>query len=212
MKKIIIIGAGGHGQVVADALKLMDDAEPVAFLDDNTALHGKMIMGIPVVGNNSSVHEIEHDGIVVAVGNNNIRKKIFADLINAGEILFSVIHPRAVISPSVKIGSGCMILGGAVINTGAEIGDDTILNTNCTIEHHNKIGAHVHIAPGATLGGEVRIGSEAMVGIGATVLPRLTIEDRALLGAGSTAFQDIPENCVSVGIPARCIKKNNVKP
>ncbi|MDC7217935.1 MAG: acetyltransferase [Spirochaetales bacterium] len=203
MKKIIIMGAGGHGQVVADALMQMDGAEPAAFVDENQELHGKDVMGIPVPGGNGAISKIEHDGIVIALGNNGLRKRIFEELSEGGEHLFTVIHPSAIIAPNVKIGDGCMILAGAVINTGAEIKSNTIINTNSTVEHHNKIGPHAHVAPGATLGGEVVIGEEATVGIGATVLPRTTIGSKALLGGGSTAIKDIPEQATAVGTPAR---------
>ncbi|SDK54240.1 sugar O-acyltransferase, sialic acid O-acetyltransferase NeuD family [Maridesulfovibrio ferrireducens] len=206
MKKIIIIGAGGHGQVVADALLLMKEAEPVAFLDENPALIGTEVLGIPVPGGNSYLSKIEHDGVVLALGNNALRKRIFEELTKAGENLFTVIHPSAIISPSVKIGAGCMILAGAVINTGAEIKDNTIINTNSTIEHHNMIGPHAHIAPGSTLGGEVTVGEESMVGIGATVLPRVIIGNKAMLGAGSTATRKIPDGVTAAGMPAKRLK------
>ncbi|ACS81662.1 acetyltransferase [Maridesulfovibrio salexigens] len=205
MKKIIIMGAGGHGQVVADALQLMEGANPIAFIDENPDLHDKEIMGIPVSGGNAAIANIEHDGIVIALGNNALRKRIFNDLIKSGENLFTVIHPSSVIAPNVSVGAGCMILAGTVINTGTEIKDNSIINTNSTIEHHNIIGPHVHVAPGSTLGGEVLVGEEAIIGIGATVLPRIAIGPKATLGGGSTAIQDIPEDAVAVGVPA-CVK------
>ncbi len=205
MKKIIIMGAGGHGQVVADALLQMKGASPVAFVDENQKLHGKEIMGIPVPGGNAAIDKVEHDGIVIALGNNELRKRIFTELTEAGETLFTVIHPSAIIAPDVKIGDGCMILAGVVINTQAQIKDNTIINTNATIEHHNVIGPHAHVAPGSTLGGEVTVGEEAMVGIGATVLPRTRIGEKATLGGGSTAIKDLPDRATAAGSPARII-------
>lgn len=205
MKRIIIMGAGGHGQVVADALQQMDGAEPVAFLDENPAVIGTEVMNITVPGGNDSLAKVDHDGIVIALGNNSLRRRIFEELIAAGEKIFTVIHPSATIAPNVKIGKGCMILAGAVINTGAEIKDNTIINTNSTVEHHNIIGPHAHIAPGSTLGGEVIIGEESTVGIGATVLPRIRIGQKALLGGGSTAINDIKDGQTAAGVPARTI-------
>ncbi len=206
MKKIIIMGAGGHGQVVADALLQIEGAAPVAFVDENPKVIGTEVMGIPVPGGNAAITKIEHDGIVIALGNNELRKRIFNELNAAGEKLFTVIHPAAIIAPDVKIGEGCMILAGAVINTQAVIKDGTIINTNSTIEHHNVVGPHAHIAPGSTLGGGVIVGEEAMVGIGATVLPRTIIGKNAVLGGGSTAIQDIPDHATAVGVPAH-VKK-----
>lgn len=205
MKKIIIIGAGGHGQVVADALLQMEGAEPVAFLDENKYVIGNKIMGIPVPGGNTALSQLEHDGVVIALGNNGLRKQIFDELIAAGETLFTVIHPSAIIAPNVELGTGCMILAGAIINTGARIKDNTIINTNSTIEHHNVIGPHSHVAPGSTLGGEAVVGTESMIGIGATVLPRIKIGNRALLGAGAVANKDIPDGVTAVGVPARTL-------
>lgn len=199
------MGAGGHGQVVADALLQMEGAEPVAFLDENPKVIGSEVMGIPVPGGNAAISKIKHDGIVIALGSNSLRKKIFNELRQTGENLFSVIHPSAIIAPNVKIGDGCMILAGAVINTGAQIKENTIINTNSTIEHHNVIGPHAHIAPGSTLGGEVAIGEEAMVGIGSTVLPRVNIANKTVLGGGSTAIKDLPEGVTAVGVPARVL-------
>lgn len=198
------MGAGGHGQVVADALLQMDGAEPISFLDDEKPVN-KLILNIPVKGGLDAYNSVPHDGIVLALGSNSLRKKIFNELRQAGENLFSVIHPSAIIAPNVKIGDGCMILAGAVINTGAQIKENTIINTNSTIEHHNVIGPHAHIAPGSTLGGEVAIGEEAMVGIGSTVLPRVNIANKTVLGGGSTAIKDLPEGVTAVGVPARVL-------
>ncbi len=199
------MGAGGHGQVVADALKQMEATEPVAFVDEDRELHGKKIMGIPVPGGSAAIKGIPHDGIVIALGDNALRKRIFNELRDAGENLFTVIHPSAIIAPDVEIGEGCMILAGTVINTQADIKDNTIINTNSTIEHHNRIGPHAHIAPGSTLGGEVIVGEEAMVGIGATVLPRIRIGEKSILGGGSTAIKDIPGGSKAAGIPAHIL-------
>ncbi len=206
MKKIIIMGAGGHGQVVADALLLMEHADPVAFLDENPKITGTEIMGIPVPGGITQLSSIEHDGIVIALGNNSLRKKIFNKLKLAGENLFTVIHPSAIIAPDVQIGEGCMILAGTVINTGAVIKSNTIINTNATIEHHNRIGPHAHIAPGSTLGGEVIAEQESMIGIGSTVLPRVRVGKKSVLGGGSTAIKDIKEGQTVAGCPARPLK------
>jgi sugar O-acyltransferase (sialic acid O-acetyltransferase NeuD family) len=207
--RIVVVGTGGHSQVVADAIARMKDAgkpvELAGFLDERVELHGTQILGATVLGSIADLPDIPHDGVVVAIGDNATRQRVFEELVAAGEHLVSVIHPAAVIAPDVQIGVGCMIIGGVVINTGTVVGDNTILNTGCTVDHHNTIGSHVHIAPGAHLGGNVWAGHGAMVGIGASVLPRITIGEAASVGAGAVVLENVPDSVTVVGVPARAI-------
>ncbi|WP_320171793.1 acetyltransferase [Maridesulfovibrio sp.] len=202
MEKIIIIGAGGHGQVVAEIITLMHGVQPLCFLDDDTSLHGTELLGIPVQGGILELDKIKHDGVIIAIGDNNRRKLIFERLA-AQTHFFTVIHPSAIISPSASIEKGCMILAGTVINTKAKIHKDTIINTNSIVEHHCQIGPHVHIAPGVSLGGNVTVGEETLIGIGATVLPGISIGTNSILGAGSTAIKPIPSDTIAVAYPAK---------
>ncbi len=211
--KILIIGAGGHGQVVADiflaALKNCDsDARPIGFLDDNPALQKQTFLGLPVLGSVSQLPKIAHDAIIVAVGNNQVRQKISYALRDQDEQFVTAIHPAAIIGSKVKIGAGSMICAGVVVNPGTYIGRDVILNTGCTIDHHNQIGNYVHIGPGANLGGNVQIGEGALVGIGATVMPQLSVGAWSAVGAGAVVINNIPANATAVGVPARVIKRN----
>ena len=195
MSRVVIIGAGGHAQVVADILwRMRDDAldvTPVAYLDDKAALHGQIFLNVPVVGAVDQLGQIEHEAVIVAIGNGRIRQKLFATLQQQGERFIIVRHPTAVIAPDVQIGPGSMICANVVVNTGSVIGQNVILNTACTVDHHNQIGDHAHIAPGVHLGGDVWVGEGALVGIGATVLPQRHIGRWATVGGGAVIVRDV---------------------
>ena len=208
---ILIIGAGGHAQVVADILLRMREAgsrlTPVGYLDDNPALTGQSLLGLPVLGTLADLSAIPHDAIIVAIGDNEIRHRIFHSLQARGERFVVACHPRAIIAPDAAIGSGSMICAGVVVNPGSRIGVDAILNTGCTVDHHNHLGDHAHIAPGVHLGGEVQIGDGTLVGIGATVMPRCRIGSWSTVGAGALVHADLPAHVVAAGTPARIIRQ-----
>jgi sugar O-acyltransferase (sialic acid O-acetyltransferase NeuD family) len=212
--RVLIVGAGGHAQVVADILLRMRDCgeavEPVGYMDDNQALAGQMYLGLPVLGTTSDIGKLAHDAIVVAVGDNDIRRRLFDRLRQAGERFVTACHPQAVIAPDVTIGAGTMVCAGVIINPGAAIGANVILNTSCSIDHHNRIGDHVHIAPGVHLGGEVAVGEGTMVGIGATVMGRRRIGTWSVVGAGSLVTHDVPDGVKVVGNPARVVNGRDV--
>jgi len=178
----------------------------VGFLDDDLALAGAVIMGLPVPGAIAQLDELDHDAVIVAIGNNRTRAHIFELVRARGERVINAIHPAAVLAPDVRLGEGVMICAGVVVNTGTVIGHNVILNTGCTVDHHNHIGNHVHIAPGVHLGGDVIIGEGTVVGIGATVIPQRTVGAWSAIGAGSVVSKDIPAHATAVGMPARVIR------
>ena len=219
MPSILILGAGGHARVVADILlRAHEQAEqgaegdnstllPAGFVDDDPDLAGTTILGLPVVGSIDRLGDIEHDAVIVAVGDNHARARIFSRMEAAGERIANAIHPGAVVAPDVLLGQGVMVCAGVVVNTGAVIGDDVILNTGCTVDHHNEIGPHAHLAPGVHLGGHVRVGEGALTGIGSTAIPGASIGDWAIVGAGSVVTKEIPPHTTCVGAPTRVIEE-----
>ena len=209
--RVIILGAGGHAQVVADILLRMAESgltniTPVAYLDDNPALKGQEILDIPVLGGTAVLHTIPHEAVIIAIGSNPVRQRLYETLKADGEQFVTARHPTAVVAPDVQIGAGCMICANAVVNTGSVIGVNVILNTSCTVDHHNQIEDHVHIAPGANLGGNVHIGQGTLIGIGATVMPQRQVRAWSRIGAGAVVTQNLPERITAVGIPAKPIK------
>ena len=210
MQRVLVLGAGGHAQVVADILlrahEVGADCQPIGFLDDNPSLTGKAIMGLPVLGAIAQLDEFDHDAVIVAIGDNRTRARVFESVRARGERIANAIHPAAVLAPDVHLGEGVMICAGVVVNTGTVICDDVILNTGCTVDHHNRIGNHAHVAPGVHLGGDVTIGEGTLIGIGATVIPQRTIGAWSVVGAGSVVSKDIPAYATVAGAPARVIQ------
>jgi len=209
--RVLIIGAGGHAHVIADILLRVQtqnrDIIPVGYVDDDCALLGKAFVGLPVLGTVTQINQVAHDAVVIAIGDNRVRRQLVARLTQQGEQLFTACHPQTIIASEVSLGAGTMICAGVVVNTGARIGSNVILNTGCTIDHHSQIGNDAHIAPGAHLGGQVTVGAGVLVGIGATVMPRCHIGDWSTIGAGACVTKSVPPGVTVVGVPAKPLEK-----
>lgn len=207
--RVVIIGAGGHGQVVADILLAGNtrgsSIRPLGYLDDKESVRGHALLDLPVLGRVDDLAGIVHDGVVIAVGDNAIRRHLFDLLSKRSEYFVTACHPDAVLSASCGIGPGSVICAGVVVNPSAKVGANVILNTSCTVDHHNEIGDHAHIAPGVHLGGDVKIGEGALIGIGATVMPGRWVGAWSVVGAGALVKEDVLDRVVAVGSPARVL-------
>lgn len=210
--RVVIIGAGGHGQVVADILLRMQErdrtVQPLGYVDDDPTLAGQHFLGLPVFGSLTHLSRVSHDAVIIGIGDNHTRTHLFDLMRTQNEDIVNAIHPSAVVAPDVHLGKGIMICAGVVVNTGTTLGDNIILNTSCSVDHHNQIGSHTHIAPGVHLGGDVCVGTGAFIGIGTAVIPGCTIGDWAIVGAGAAVTRDVPPCTTAVGVPAKVIKKH----
>lgn len=207
MEKLVIIGAGGHGRVIADIALAMNRWHEIAFLDDDETI--KSSMGIKVIGKSSKALSLigKYD-IFIAIGNNVIREKLHNELKTAGATIPTLIHPNTTIGAQVEIGEGTVIMAGVVINCGSRIGDCCIVNTAATLDHDNIISDFVHISPGAHLAGTVSIGKGTWIGVGAVVSNNVEIADGAVIGAGTVVVKDICEAGTYIGVPAKRLSKD----
>lgn len=199
-KKLVIIGASGHGKVVADIAKKTGYHE-IVFLDDNENVHE--CGGYPVVGRSHEVETINAD-VIVGIGNASIRKKIQKSI--PERKMATLIHPSAVVAEDVIIGVGTVIMAGAVINSGARIGTGCIINTCASVDHDCNVGDYVHVAVGSHLCGTVSVGDETWIGAGATVSNNISICSEVMIGAGAVIVKDVKESGIYVGCPSKKIK------
>lgn len=200
-EKVIIIGASGHGKVVADVVIQAGD-QVIGFLDDNTDISDTFV-GYPVLGTVDKFTDYLDSKFIVAIGNAEIRERIVKKL--QGVSWYTAIHPKAVISDmDISIGEGTAVMADAVINAGATIGKHCIINTGAIVEHDNKLEDFVHISVGVKLAGTVHIGKGTWVGIGATVSNNVSICQKCMIGAGAVVVKDIVSKGIYVGVPATC--------
>ena len=209
MEKIVIIGAGGHGRVILDILRAANDYHPVGFIDANTALHGRRIDGLKILGDLSILEFLKFQdvtGAIVAIGDNGIRREYVEQIKNIDIKLINAIPPSANIAANVTLGQNIVIASGALVCAHCQIGNSVILNTGCIVDHESVIANSAHICPGAKLAGRVIVESGAFVGIGATVIQNIRIGSGAIVGAGAVVINDVPPAATVVGVPAKIIK------
>jgi sugar O-acyltransferase (sialic acid O-acetyltransferase NeuD family) len=196
-KRLIIVGAGGHGRVASDIASLVGYSD-ICYLDDSD------ISGMNVIGKVSDfVKYVREADFFVAIGNNKTRERLYNEMKSSGADIVSLVHPAAVIAPSVKIGSGSIIMAGAVVNNGALLGTGVIVNTCSSVDHDCIIEDFSHISVGAHLAGTVSIGKRAFICAGATVINNVSVCDDSVIGAGAVVISNINERGTYVGVPAR---------
>lgn len=202
MKTLAILGASGHGKVVAD-LASCQDWTSIHFFDDAWPGNSK-IGGWDVIGNTDKLVETinSYHGVVVAIGQNKIRLEKQTLLEQAGGKFVGLIHPSAVVSERSSVGPGSVIMAGAIINAFTVIGRACIVNTAATVDHDGLIEDGSHICPGANLAGTVQVGLCSWIGIGSCVLQNIKIGARATIGAGAVVIRDVLDDSVVAGCPA----------
>ncbi|MEX2280918.1 MAG: acetyltransferase [Gemmatimonadota bacterium] len=203
LNRLAILGASGHGKVVAEAA-LLSGWKSVVFFDD----------AWPRVSGNGpwevlgTKHEMierlnQFDCAAVAIGDNATRIRVHQELVEAGFKMPAIVHPAAIVSAYAEIGDGSVIAAGAMLNPFSRLGRSTIINTGASIDHDCRIADGVHVSPGAHLGGGVSVGYTTWIGIGSIVKHGISIGEKVVVGAGSVVVNDITDGLTVIGVPAR---------
>lgn len=199
---IHLIGTGGHGKVVLDAL--LQAGTPLADIrarDGRAALGGQTWMGLKIE-TPETFDALTGQAFHVAVGDGSARERLTVQAAQAGGQATTVIHPRAVVSRFTTLGDGVFVAALAVAGPDAQLGDGVIVNHGAVVDHDCRIGAFSHLAPNSSLGGGVRIGVRCLIGAGAVILPGVTLGDDVVIGAGAVVTRDVASNQTWVGVPA----------
>ncbi len=195
--KIAIYGKSGHGKVIADIARAQGFKE-ILWIDDDPKKEALSFL---------EFYEFYHTvPVLLGIGDNHLRKKLFHSLKSKGFSLPSLTHPSAIISKSAKIAEGSVIMANAVINADAVIANGVIINTSSVIEHDCVIEEFVHISPKAALAGGVRVGKFCHIGLGANIIQGKHIGENSVIGAGACVITDLPSRVTAVGVPAKVIK------
>lgn len=207
LKKVVIIGAGGHSKVVIDILRSHGDVEVVGSVDRSIK---ENVLGVKVIGDDSVLPDLFQSGVdhaFVAVGDNALRHKLFNRAVDIGFQMINAISPFSYVSESVQLGNGIVIMPGTVVNAGSSIADNVIVNTSSSIDHDCIIDKSCHIAPGSHLAGNVHVGEGTFVGIGTTIIDNIRVGKWSALGGGSVVVNPIPDRCLALGAPAKVIRR-----
>jgi sugar O-acyltransferase (sialic acid O-acetyltransferase NeuD family) len=205
MKCLAILGAGGHGKVVADAA-LASGWNEIHFYDSSWPDCEKNSHW-PILGNDQLLMSKldQYDGVIVAIGDNQVRWQKYQMLFEQKAKIVNIIHPSAQVSMYAQLGIGAVVLANAVVNVDAYIGDACIINVGATIDHDSRIASAVHVCPGTNLSGAVFVGEKSWIGVGASVKQGIKIGQQVIIGAGAVVVADVPDGLVIVGNPARAM-------
>ncbi len=194
MKRLLIIGASGHGKVCADIAEKMGLWDEIVFADDNPPTE----FPFPIIGKTDIAW---NEDCFVGIGDAEIRKKLSYD-----RKLVTLIHPTATIGSRVSIGEGSVVMAGAVVNPDSIIGAGAIINTGSSVDHDCRVADYAHISVGAHLGGTTIIGESTWIGAGAIVINNVSVCAGCMIGAGAVIISDISDKGTYVGVPAKRIK------
>lgn len=197
---LIIVGASGHGKVVADLAETLQQYKEIYFLDDD--LQKKSCMGYQVIGTSADIDSyVTMADFAVAIGNAKIREKILEGLLQSGANVPVLIHPNACVAKNVQIGVGTVVMAGSVIQADSHIGKGCIINTCSSVDHECVLEDYVHIAVGTHLAGAVQVGKSTWIGAGATVSNNIKICGDCMIGAGALVVRNVRESGTYIGVP-----------
>lgn len=201
---LLVYGASGHAKVVIDTLEKQARYRVACLIDDDASLKGQMVYGYQVFGGKQDIETQPCRLCLVAIGDNRIRSEVANWLASNGfSLADAAIHPSVQLARGASIDRGSVVMAGAVINSDSHIGSNSIVNSRATVDHDCSIGDAVHLSPGTVICGGVSVGSFSLIGAGATIHPNARIGRNVTVGAGATVLDDIADNLVVAGTPAR---------
>ncbi|WP_286263320.1 acetyltransferase [Thalassotalea atypica] len=206
MKRLAIIGAGGHGKVVADCAEKADEYDEIFFIDAIYPNTTQVLHWHIKASSEDWQKYINSADFVVAIGNNETRLRLTKELIERNANVVSIIHPSAQVSSYSTIGQGTVIFANAVINCSTELGIANIINTSATVDHDCKIGDGSHVCPGAHIAGGVNLGKHCWVGIASAIIQCVNITNNVTIGAQACVLNNISASGTYVGTPTQKIK------
>jgi sugar O-acyltransferase (sialic acid O-acetyltransferase NeuD family) len=209
MKKLVLIGGGGHCKACIDVVECTNEYEIVGILD-SVDLIGTNILNYKIIGSDDDIFKYQQQAchFLVTVGqikSGIIRKKIFQLLENSGATLATIFSPKAYVSRYAQVGKGTIVMHGVIVNASAKVGENCILNTACDIEHDTIIGNHTHISTYAVINGGCIIGDEVFVGSNATIANKVSLGNNIVISSGASVIKDIDESGTYAGNPVKKI-------
>lgn len=210
MKKIVLIGGGGHSKVIIDIINSTKEYEIVGLTEKNSDV--KSILDIPILGDDSILEELFNKGIeyaFISIGiseGRKLRNILYNKVKKIGYKCPTLIHKQAIISSYSEIREGTCVMAGAIINPNTTIGINSVINTGVIIEHDCFIGNNIFVSPGSILAGGITVKDNSFIGMGSKILEGRIIGSNVTIGAGAVVTNDIPDNSVAVGVPAKVIK------
>ncbi len=208
VRKIIILGGGGHAKVLIDIILISTSYEIIGIIDPRIK-ESSEVCGVPVIGNDDMLSELYAQGIEnVAIGigsirDNHNRKSLYRKIKQIGFYTPSLIHLRSIISKRSQVADGAQIMAGVIIGSDSLIGNNTIINTGAIIEHDCIINSHVHICSGVVISGGCNVEEGAFIGAGSIIIQGVKIGSNAVVAAGAVVINDVPDNTQVFGVPAK---------
>lgn len=199
---ILVYGAGGHAKSVMEMVQQDQKHTLAGIIDDDKRLTGTHVLGIPVLGTRALLPAMMAQGVSAAANgvggiiDIGVRVQIFELLESFGFTFPGLIHPRATVEPSVKIGEGVQVFANAFVGSEAILQAKCMINTNAVVSHDCEIGEYTHIAPGALLAGHVHVGRRTLIGMGVTTTIGLKIGSEVRIGNGAIILADVPDKMI----------------
>ncbi len=206
---LAILGTGGHAKSIFDIVK----KKKIFFFDSKKKNFKVKNKNFRVVGNLQTImsYKKKISKVIIAIGDNKIRKKYY-NILKKNKFKFTtLIHPKSYSSFGAKIGEGSVVMQGSFINTDSKIGNNCIINSNASIDHDCLIKDHTHICPGVIMAGNVKIGNNCWIGLGAKIIENCVIGDNVFVAAGTLVTKNVKSNTFVKGVPARYARKKLAK-